>query len=363
MSRMSQMSQMSRMSVICAAAVAAFALALMARSMSDAAAAQAGDATAPSTSVLGRGSGLNHVSVLVHDLPAMTALFQDRLGFNVQSWGRFPDGLENAGVAFSDRTYLEFLAIYDPRKAASSDEAAFLKEHEGADGFGLETDSVERALAVLRSRGVSAKISTTTGAGYSEPGRSASATWLWRDIDLPSDVAGGPFLVEYNRAERAARAKRDPVGEQKRALGRIHPNGAVRLASVWIAVEDLDAAVHRYQGLGLVPGRLLHLPELSASGREIAAGGGAILLLTPEPRSGGSGAVAEFLTRRGAGLMGVTIEVADMARARAYLESHAAGLLRTSLPPDQDVLISGDAVHGLWLRLHEARPGQARAAD
>ena len=72
------------------------------------------------------GMGLNHVSILVHDLPATLGLFRDQLGFNANSWGRFAEGpengLENGGIEFSNHTYLEFLAVYDPQKAASSDE-------------------------------------------------------------------------------------------------------------------------------------------------------------------------------------------------------------------------------------------------
>ena len=221
---------------------ARFVVALMAVCSNAWTAPEAVGAPAAVSSVLGSGSGLNHISILVHDLPATAAVFRDQLGFNIVSWGRFPEGLENAGVSFSDRTYLEFLAIYDPVKAASSEEAAFLRNHEGAIGFGLETDSAERALALLSSRGITAKLSTTTSDEYVVAGERTAPTWLWRDIDLPKGTPGSPFLVEYNLALRAARAKNDPAAEQKRALARIQPNGATR--------------------------------------RQIAAGGGQILLLT-----------------------------------------------------------------------------------
>ena len=108
---------------------------------------------AQTPSILGRGMGVNHVSILVHDLPATLGLFRDQLGFNANSWGRFAEGLENGGIEFSNHTYLEFLAVYDPQKAASSDEAAFLNDHEGAIGVGLETDSAERAAALAALAG------------------------------------------------------------------------------------------------------------------------------------------------------------------------------------------------------------------
>jgi catechol 2,3-dioxygenase-like lactoylglutathione lyase family enzyme len=332
---------------------AVLALALTAFFSSGTAAAGPLDQAATTPAVLGAGMGLNHVSILVHDLPAALALFRDQLGFNAGSWGQFAEGLENGGVEFSNHTYLEFLAVYDPQKAASSDEVAFLKDHEGAIGFGLETDSAQRAAKVLRSRGIAAKVATTTSEGYVEPGVKFSGTWLFREIDLPKETPGGPFLIEYNRANQPERAK-DPEVARKRALERIHPNGAIRLCAVWIAVKNLNASIETYKRLGLVPGRAIEMPELAADGREIAAGSGLLLLLAPKAAHN-SGPVDDFLASRGEGLMGVTIEVADIARVRDYLKAHAAGVLDPRWESADYVLIPGAAAHGLWLRLNEAR--------
>src|ERR1700722_3322903 len=309
---------------------------------------------AQTPSILGRGMGVNHVSILVHDLAATLGLFRDQLGFNANSWGRFAGGLENGGVEFSNHTYLEFLAVYDPQKAASSDEVEFLKDHEGAIGVGLETDSAQRAAKFLRSRGIAAKVATTTGEGYVEPGVKFSGTWLFREIDLPKETPGGPFLIEYNRANHAP--AKDPDVEQKRALERIHPNGAIRLSAVWIAVKNLNASTETYKRLGLVPGRAIEVPELAADGREIAAGSGLLLLLAPKAARN-SGPVDDFLASRGEGLMGVTIEVADIARVRDHLKAHAAGVLDPRWESADYVLIAGAAAHGLWLRMNEVWAG------
>jgi catechol 2,3-dioxygenase-like lactoylglutathione lyase family enzyme len=333
---------------------AVLALALTAFFSSATTAAGPPDHAATRPAVLGSGMGLNHVSIPVHDLPATLALFRDQLGFNASSWGRFAEGLENGGVEFSNHTYLEFEAVYDPQKAASSDEVAFLKDHEGAIGFGLETDSAQRAAKFLRSRGIAAKVATTTSEGYAEPGVKFSGTWLFREIDLPKETPGGPFLIEYNRANHAP--AKDPDVEQKRALERIHPNGAIRLSAVWIAVKNLNASIETYKRLGLVPGRAIELPDLAADGREIAAGSGLLLLLAPKVAHN-AGPVDDFLASRGEGLMGVTIEVADIARVRHYLKAHAAGVLDPRWESADYVLIPGAAAHGLWLRLNEVSAG------
>ncbi len=303
-------------------------------------------------SIVGAGVELNHVSVVVHDLAAVQALFRDRLGFNVQFGGRFPQGVENAGIDFPNHTYLEFLGVYDPAKAASTDVAAALKDHEGAIGVGLETDSAAHALEVLREHDISAKIETTTDADYDEPGEKASGTWIWREIDLPGAIPGGPFFIEYNRADQAARAKADPAAQRKRALERTHPNGALRLSAVWIAVHDLGAGVKAYQSLGLTSGPSVDFPELSATGRTIVAGTGRLLLLAPKP---GVGPVADFLASRGEGIMGVTIEVADVARMRDYLRAHAVAVLDPRQDSGDRLLIGPPATPGFWLRLERAQ--------
>jgi catechol 2,3-dioxygenase-like lactoylglutathione lyase family enzyme len=334
---------------------AVLALALTAFSSSGTAAAGPSDHAATTPAVLGASMRLNHVSILVHDLPATLALFKDQLGFNANSWGRFAAGLENGGVEFSNHTYLEFLAVYDPQKAASSEEVAFLKDHEGAIGFGLETDSAQRAAKFLRSRGIAAKVATTTNESYVDPGVKFSGTWLFREIDLPKKTPGGPFLIEYNRANQPERAK-DPEVARKRALERIQPNGAIRLSAVWIAVKNLNASTGTYKRLGLVPGRAIEVPELAADGREIAAGSGLLLLLAPKAAHA-PGPVDDFLASRGEGLMGVTIEVANIARVRDYLKAHAAGVLDPRLESADYMLIPGAAAHGLWLRMDEVRAG------
>jgi len=63
-----------------------------------------------------------------------------------------------------------FTIFVTSKEAASTEEAAFLKQHEGAITVGLETDTAKRALALLQARGIAAKIATTAGADCVEPG-------------------------------------------------------------------------------------------------------------------------------------------------------------------------------------------------
>jgi hypothetical protein len=70
-----------------------------------------------------------------------------------------------------------------------------------------------------------------------------------------------------------------------------------------------------------------------------------------------SGPVDDFLASRGEGLMGVTIEVPDIAQVRDYLKVHAAGVLDPRWESADYVLIPSAAAHGLWIRMNEVWAG------
>ena len=162
-------------------------------------------------------------------------------------------------------------------------------------------------------------------------------------------------MIEYNRSDQAARTKADPAAARKRVLERTHPNGALRLSAVWIAVHDLQACVDAYHRLGLTSGPRVDFPEISASGRTIVAGTGRLILLTPKP---GPGPVADFLAARGDGIMGVKIEVADLAQMRDYLQAHAPAVHDSSRESGDHLLIHPPTTPGFWLQLERAQSGQ-----
>ena len=110
------------------------------------------------------------------------------------------------------------------------------------------------------------RVATTTSEGYVEPGVKFSGGGFFRGDRFAKATPGGPFLIEYNRANQPERAK-DPEIARKRALERIHPNGAIRVSAVWIAVKDLNTSIEIYKRLGLTPGRAIEVPELSANGQ------------------------------------------------------------------------------------------------
>jgi hypothetical protein len=132
---------------------------------------------------------------------------------------------------------------------------------------------------------------------------------------------------------------------------REHPNTAKRIKSVWVAVKNLDEATQAFESLGLPAGRRLKLSRFGAKAREIEAGRGVILLLQSEKHKG---AVASFLSERGEAIMGVSIEVAELAIARKTIESNT----RQKFVPyrglyGQTLLVHPELTDGLWIEMFQ----------
>ncbi len=298
--------------------------------------------------LLGEGRGIDHIMVVVRDLNATTATFRKLLGFNAERWGKFPDGIENAGMHFRNRSYLELLGIYDREKAAQTEEAKFLQRNEGATGVALHVSSADSAANFLRGRGFD-----VAGPDVFPPPREESQQpqpWMWRTVSFKKRTGPGAivFLIEYNEQARENRQKEDL---QKYEAARVHPNTAEKIQSVWITVKDLDAAVKAYESIGLSAGRRVNLPQLEARGHEVVAGNGVVLLLqanTPKSK------VTSFLARRGEGIMGVSIKVAALNRARNILETN----IKQKFTPyvgayGKSILIPAEVTRGVWVELFQ----------
>ena len=130
-----------------------------------------------------------------------------------------------------------------------------------------------------------------------------------------------------------------------------HPNTALGVRAVWMAVKNAAATTRAFQGIGLPPGRAVESKVLGARGRLVPAGIGDILVLEPsEP----TGRLAAFLVERGEGLFGISIQVRQLAAARVVIER---GFNRSLVPTTtffgEGLLLPPDMTHGTWLELSE----------
>ncbi len=295
-------------------------------------------------SLLGGGRGIDHLVILVRDLDAAENTFRTLLGFKVKRQGKFPEGFENSSIAFKDRGYLELVGIYDQAKAAQTEVAEFLRRHEGADGMGLHVSSARQTASFLQSRGF--QVEGPASMDYIPEGeKEPQQFWLTVSFKEPVVPGGTFFFIEYNEKAIEEVRKKNP----KAADNAEHANTAQKIKSVWVAVKDLQAAVKAYEALGFTAGRQVDFPQLGATGREIAAGGGAILLLQAH---GSDSRVASFLTSRGEGIMGVSIQVDRLEAARGILET---GVKRRFIPYSgaygKSLLVPLELTRGLWFEM------------
>lgn len=307
------------------------------------------------SSLLGGERGMDHVGIAVRDLEGARATFQNKLGFGGGQPGTLPNGLRNVNLYFGDTTYLELLTVTDERKNPWV--AGFLQRHEkGAMFLVLCVFSYRETRAFLAGRGLSVGDplpGRIEAAGLDKSGRPMWHTFFFKPSPLPGDPL---YFIAYDRGIRSFilhKIKKPEV--RRRAFS--HPNTALGLKAAWVAVRDLVAAEGAYRSIGLPAGRRFELPALDATGLEVPAGEGAILLLQPRRRKS---PLARFVSRRGEGIVGVSVEVERLETARALL-AEKAGL---KLSPDDGlfgrrVIVPAEAAHDVNVELFQ-RPDAPR---
>ncbi len=307
--------------------------------------------------VLGQGRGVDEVIIVVRDLDAAQDVYGNILGFRLLppkgSAYRLPSGLKISGAYFAENQ-LELRAIDDPEKAVENrpEYVNFLEQHEGARSLVLAVSSLDATASLLRARGFE----------ISEPIPGVfDGTTIWRIVTFTNSVLPGLPLVGQRPTGPGVRPDdqwllrvatlwfAEYVDYQEHQPQ--HPNTARGIKSVWIGVRDLVTATKAYESVGLRSGQRRSLPQLEASGREIEAGRGVILLL--EPRSE-DGKVASFLADRGEGIMGVSIEVRDLSTARKLIERNTGQkFMPYEGPYGSSILIPAQIAHGLWIEMFQ----------
>jgi catechol 2,3-dioxygenase-like lactoylglutathione lyase family enzyme len=311
------------------------------------------------SSVLGTGRGIDHMMIAVKDLRQATADYA-RLGFAVSPGGRHPGGTENAAAGFETDGYLELLAVYDANRSGARDIVDFLARQEGAMGVGLDTSSAELTASYLRGCGLD--IRGPTNGTITFDGIEETPPVLWKSVEIvtPSPYLGEvAFFLEYDREAHAALVRKHPE-LAARAKATRHPNGVRAIHSFWLAVDDLESAARSYATVGLPVGPEMAVSHLQATGREVEAGEGSILLLQSEAAQG---PVARFLELRkaAAGIMGTTLRVDNLGIAEQTLPVSGLPRLKDeSDPGNRSLLIPPELAHGVWIELVEG-PGMARS--
>ena len=287
---------------------------------------------APPASVLGTGRGLDHVLIVVRNLEEATRTYADVLGFSVIQGGSVPDGVRNSAVLLQGG-YLELISVDRSKVPPDHEFARLLEKREGGYAFALNVSSAQQTADFLRARKFD--VTAPQGSSFTPEGSKEVQTALWQTMNIkePSFEFQPMFFIQY------AKESTRKVPE--------HPNTAVRVHSVWIAVKNLEAAAKAYEAVGLRSVGNVQVPALAATGRQIEAGRGVIVLLQAKDASG---PLASHVSQYGEGVVGVSIEVRDLDAARSRIQASTKRPLEPySGPFGKSILVTPESTHGMWI--------------
>jgi len=171
---------------------------------------------------------LDHLVILVKDLDRAVAEYQSR-GFLVMAGGTHADGLtHNALIVFQDGTYLELIAFLDPDHTQDNvwGWRRFLASGGGLIDYCMASANLAADVAAFQAAGLT--VSGPTEGGRRRP----DGTELrWRSAHFWQAGRELPFLIE----DITPRELRVPIGPAAE-----HPNGALGIRELTIAVADLE---------------------------------------------------------------------------------------------------------------------------
>lgn len=175
---------------------------------------------------------LDHIVIAVDELDTAIADYQ-ALGFNVLRGGDHPGRTtHNALVVFADGSYFELIAWKAPAPGERWWQL-LQRRGQGLVDFALLPASTAGTVAEAARRGLA--LQGPLDGGRLRPD---GERLRWQTARPPSSDL--PFLC----GDLTPRALRVPEGD-----ARVHPNGALGVASLAVAVHDLEASRARYQAL------------------------------------------------------------------------------------------------------------------
>jgi catechol 2,3-dioxygenase-like lactoylglutathione lyase family enzyme len=311
-----------------------------------------------SAAILGQGRGVDHVVVAVRDRQRAQRDYE-LLGFKVSQGGHFPGGISNSLIHFENGGYLELISVtaaqndsgggqQDPGYAElGAGITGFAKKHEGAMFLGLDVSSAKESAEYLRAHNFD--VGDPEPGSLMKEGETKAPPPEWYTVgnaDKPAPnklIFGLPiFFIEY-LDDAGLKKVRDQGLEH-------HENTAVAMRAVWFAVHDLRAQMETLRSGGF-DAKPLDAEILGVHGRVVNAASGSLVLMSSEDKHS---SVAKYLSDHDDGIIALSIEVADLAKAHQLAET--AGRKKLGIYKGtfgQSFLLSPDDTHGLWLEMFQ----------
>jgi catechol 2,3-dioxygenase-like lactoylglutathione lyase family enzyme len=234
---------------------------------------------------------IDHIVVAVSDLDQTIADYRE-LGFNVYPGGEHPGGRShNALVIFQDGTYFELIAFKLDRPGWRWWEV-HQAYGEGLVDYALLPTEVEHDYDAIRARGLDIE-------GPIDGGRTRldGQQVVWKNGRAAT--SNFPFFC----GDVTPRSLRVPEGDV-----RIHDNGVTGVASVTIAVKDLEASIAGYKAiLSADPLSRSQVAGLGIDSAVFAIGQQQIILVSPRGEGEQAAEIRQILTTRGEGPIGVAL--------------------------------------------------------
>ncbi|MGC1551095.1 MAG: VOC family protein, partial [Rhodanobacter sp.] len=300
-------------------------------------------------------SELDHVLLWGRSIDQVSAIMAVKLGFQIRP-GRDPDGVANRYVRFSDQSYIELEGITRPNPDMDPGmraDQAVLHGEPGARSFGLRSSALEQARDFLQHSGFaptpifSASPMDPDGAGPTRPPR-------WRLFAFDTQpLTSNLFFIDY------APGKVTPNSSADDRIARDHPNSARELSTIWLLSSNADADRKQLERMGFAEAKTVRIPQISASGYCIPVGHKNIVALQPD----GVGIAAEALRRGGPQILGVSIGVADLGRAKRWAERGYETALASYRGIEGDAFLAPTQTDlGLLIEFHDMSKTEAEHA-
>lgn len=280
---------------------------------------------------------IDHVMICVPNLQQGIDTYT-RLGFHIAPGGVHPgQGTHNA-IAFHDEDYLELLGVRDQDEYRAGHPGGglleFLAQGGGLRSIAVQSDDLVADVAQMRQRGIDVS-APHDGVRQTPTGQ----TLRWKVATLGPRHALPLFFIEHLT----------PLPERRQAAAaRPHPNGALRLERVYIAVADVAAAAQTYsQVLGMPVPPVRRGTVINADMAVFDLGPTGLTVAQPaEP-----GPAAEALARRGPGPFQVLYRTRSMDAAARWMADHGVPppVRGTRNTGEQAMLVYPDHAGGVYV--------------
>jgi hypothetical protein len=262
-----------------------------------------------------------------------------RIGFNISPGGVHPGKGTHNAIAFHEEDYLELMSVRDRDEYLTGNPGGglieFLARGGGFRYVAIQSDDLVADVAQMRQRGVD--VSAPSGGGRQTP---TGQELRWKAATLGPRNPLPIFFIEHLT----------PLHERRRQASQAgtHPNGALRVDRVYIAVTDVAATAEIYNHvLGMSTPKVQRGAVIKADMAVFDLGPTGLTVAQPaEP-----GPAAEALARRGPGPFQVPYRTSSMDAAARWMADHgvpppARGIRNTG---EQAMLVRPDEACGAYI--------------